>query len=67
MRDSIKNQIRNYLLGGNTLTALAALKRFNTMRLAAYIHLLRREMDISSRWKLTPTKKNVKEYYILKK
>ena len=42
-KKSVIERVESVLRSGRGLTGLAALTRFNTTRLAAYIHLLRRQ------------------------
>ena len=40
---SIRNRILEYMQKGHTLTALECHQRFGTLRLGAYIHILKKE------------------------
>lgn len=57
------DMIAAWLVEGNTITALTALKRFGCMRLASRIHDLReRGMNIKKEYIYVSDKKRVVEY-----
>ena len=66
MKKTCQNQrILNYLLKGNALTPLEALKKFDCLRLSARIKDLRDEgFEINTKLVKTRSKKIVGQYYI---
>jgi hypothetical protein len=65
MKESQETQILSWLQGGNTLTPLEALDRFNTLRLGGRIWDLREKgYDIKTRMVKTRSGKEVAEYYL---
>jgi hypothetical protein len=62
-----KAQVRAWLLQGNHLTPLEALRRFNSLRLSAIIFDLREEgLPIKTDKIVVSTRKRVADYYISK-
>jgi len=60
-----KNQIREHLLSGRTITPIQALDLYGCFRLSARIYDLRETgMNIKARSRITPTKKRVAEYFV---
>lgn len=58
-------EIKKALLGGQRLTSLAMLDKFNVMRGSALIHKLRvRGLPIKTEMVITDTGKSVARYYI---
>lgn len=64
---SQKSMVRAWLLKGNTLTPLEALKRFGTLRLSAIIFVLREEglPIVTEKIQVAP-RKRVAEYSLTK-
>ena len=62
-----KSQVREWLLTGQHLTPLEALRRFNSLRLSAIIFDLREEgLPIKTDKIVVSTRKRVADYYISK-
>lgn len=62
---SQEKKILNYLLTGNTLTAYAALTKFDCFRLASRIHRLKKtHPEIKSRMVELTNGKRVAQYFI---
>lgn len=60
-----KAKILAYMLEGNTITPLEALKRWNCFRLGARIADLKDDgYEIQSKFVSTPSEKKVKQYWI---
>jgi hypothetical protein len=58
-------QIQDYLINGNRITALDALKKFQCFRLSARILDLKKQgLPIRSKFIDLPSAKKVKEYFI---
>jgi hypothetical protein len=62
-----RKQIKDYLLAGNTITALDALRLFNSFRLSAHIFVLKNDygMDIETEM-VYEDKKRYAKYYLKK-
>lgn len=62
-----RKQIMDYLLAGNTITALDALRLFNSFRLSAHIFALKNDygMDIETEM-VYEDKKRYAKYYLKK-
>jgi len=59
----IKEQIKNGLEAGKTLTVLDALNQFRTIELRKYVSMLRKEgLNIQDRW-VSKNGKRFKEYF----
>lgn len=64
-RETQTDKIREYLLAGNTLTALSALERFRCMRVGARCWDLRQKgINVQSRIVETPSGKHIAEYFV---
>lgn len=62
---TVKEKVLSHLQKGNKLTGLQALKKFDTIRLAVYIHRLRMQgIDIKGEDIETPSGKTITRYYI---
>ena len=62
-----KNQIREHLLSGRTITPIEALDLYGCFRLSARIYDLRSTgLAIKARSRITPTKKRIAEYFVEK-
>lgn len=63
--DSQEGRILKYLRGGNRITALEALDKFQCMRLGAVIYNLKKKnFKIEDKFITTPTDKRVKQYWL---
>lgn len=62
-----RKQIREYLLAGNTITAIEALRLFGSFRLSAHIFVLKNDygMDIETEM-VYEDKKRYAKYYLKK-
>ena len=60
-------RVLDYLEQGNRITPLEALDLFQTMRLGAIIHRLKKHHDIRSLFVRLPNGKHVKQYWLVKK
>ena len=62
-----KNQIREHLLSGRTITPIEALDLYGCFRLSSRIYDLRSTgLAIKARSRITPTKKRIAEYFVEK-
>lgn len=64
--ESQEGRILKYLRGGNRITALEALEKFQCMRLGAVIFTLKkRKFKIDDQWVTTRTNKRIKQYWLV--